>query len=406
MRRNGEIIVGLDIGTTKICAVVGEVSDSGVDIVGMGTHPSEGLRKGVVVNIETTVSSIKKAVEEAELMAGCEIISVVTGIAGGHIKGFNSHGVIAMKGREITRRDVDRVLDQARAVMIPTDREVVHILPQEFNLDGQEGIQDPVGMSGIRLEANVHIVTGAVASAHSLIKCCNQAGLDVDDIVLQSLASGEAVLSAEERDQGVALFDLGGGTTDLAVFESNAIKHTGVLALGGNNLTTDLAMGLRTPLKDAERIKKRFGSAMVSPIGKNEAIDVMDVGGGGTRRLRRQMLGEILEPRMEEILSLLQTELEQHGLNRGIPCGVVLTGGSSQLAYLPELAQQIFNLPARVGYPMGVGGLSDVVNSPMYATAVGLVLYGVRNKPERKFRIRDVNIFNRITSRMRRWFRD
>ena len=406
MQRSGEIIVGLDIGTTKICAVVGEVNENGVDIVGMGTHPSEGLRKGVVVNIETTVSSIKKAVEEAELMAGCEIISVITGIAGGHIKGFNSHGVIALKGREVTRRDVDRVLDQARAVAIPTDREVVHILPQEFNLDGQDGIQDPVGMSGIRLEAMVHIVTGAVASAHSLIKCCNQAGLDVDDIVLQSLASGEAVLSGEERDQGVALFDFGGGTTDLAVFEGNAIKHTGVLALGGNNLTTDLAMGLRTPLKDAEKIKKRWGTALVGPISKDEVVNVEDVSGGQPRRLRRQMLGEILEPRMEEILSLLQSELEQHGLQREIPCGVVLTGGTSLLAYLPELAQQTFNLPARRGYPMGVGGLSDVVNNPMYATAVGLVLYGARNKSERKFRIRDVNIFNRITSRMRKWFRD
>jgi cell division protein FtsA len=404
MNPSGEIIVGLDIGTTKICAVVGELTSSGVDIIGMGTHPSEGLRKGVVVNIETTVASIKKAVEEAELMAGCEIISVITGIAGGHIKGFNSHGVLAIKGREITRRDLDRVLDQARAVAIPTDREVVHILPQEFILDGQEGIQDPVGMSGIRLEAKVHIVTGAVASAHSLIKCCNQAGLDVDDIVMQSLASSEAVLSPEEREQGVGLFDFGGGTTDLAIFRSGTIKHTGVLALGGNNITTDLAMGLRCPIKEAEKIKKRFGSALAGPIGKDQTVTVEGMGGAGAQKIRRKMIGEILEPRMEEILSLLHMELEENQLMRDIPSGVVLTGGSSLLQYLPELAGQIFGKPARRGFPDGVGGLSDVVSNPMYATAVGLVLYGARNKTERKFRIRDVMIFDRIMTRMRKWF--
>lgn len=407
MKGEGEIIVGLDIGTTKICAVVGEVRpEGGVDIVGMGSHPSEGLRKGVVVNIETTVGSIKAALEEAELMCGCEITNVITGIAGGHIKGFNSHGVIAIKGREVTRRDVERVVDAARAVAIPTDREVIHILPQQFILDGQEGIQDPVGMSGVRLEAQVHIVTGAVASAHNLIKCCNQAGLDVNDIVLQSLASGEAVLTPEERGLGVALLDLGGGTSDLAVFSGESIRHTGVLALGGNNLTTDLAMGLRTPLSEAEEIKLRYGCCLGSLIGKDEVITVRGVEGQRGRRVKRSVLSDILEPRTEEMLSLIHLDLEKTGLLKEASSGVVLTGGTSLLEGLVEMAEQIFNLPVRRGYPMGVGGLADVVNNPMYATAVGLILYGARNRPEKKFRIRDVNIFNRITQRMRRWFKD
>jgi cell division protein FtsA len=360
-----------------------------------------------VVNIDTTVNSIKKAVEEAELMAGCEISNVITGIAGGHIMGFNSHGVIAIKGREVTQRDMERVMDAARAVAIPTDREVVHILPQEFILDGQEGIQDPVGMSGVRLEAKVHIVTGAVASAHNLIKCCNTAGLDVNDIVLQSLASGEAVLNPEERETGVALMDFGGGTTDLAIFGGDSIQHTGVLALGGNNLTTDLAMGMRTPLKEAEEIKKHSGCCLISMIGKDEVVEVLGVGSDKPRRIRRRVLAEILEPRVEEILNLIQMDLQgSTSGEQSAARSVVLTGGSSLLQGLTEMAEQVFNLPARRGYPMGVGGLNDVVNNPMCATAVGLILYGARNRSEKKFRIRDVNIFNRITARMRRWFKD
>jgi cell division protein FtsA len=406
MSSRGEIIVGLDIGTTKICAVVGEVREGKVDVVGMGSHPSDGLRKGVVVNIETTVQSIKKAVEEAELMAGCEINNVITGIAGGHIKGFNSHGVIAIKAREVSRRDVERVVDAACAVAIPTDREVVHVLPQEFILDGQDGIQDPVGMSGVRLEAKVHIVTGAVASAHNLIKCCNMAGLDVADIVLQPLASGEAVLTPEERNLGAVLLDFGGGTTDLAIFSGEAIKHTAVLALGGINLTTDLAVGLRTPMSEAEGIKKRYGCALASLISKDESVEVPSVGGRSPRRVKRQILGEILEPRTEELLNLIHTEIENSGFMEQVASGVILTGGSAMLEGLVEMAEQIFNCPARLGYPQNVGGLSDVVNNPMYATAVGLVVYGAKNQPEKKFRIRDVNIFNRITNRMRRWFKD
>jgi cell division protein FtsA len=402
----GEIIVGLDIGTTKICAVVGEVQGSQVDIVGMGSHPSEGLRKGVVVNIETTVTSIKKAVEEAEMMAGCEITSVMTGIAGGHIKGFNSQGVIAIKGREVTPKDKERVVDAARAVAIPTDREVIHILPQEYILDGQDGIQDPVGMSGVRLEAKVHIVTGAVASAHNLIKCCNQAGLDVSDIVLQSLASAEAVLTPEERNLGTALLDFGGGTTDLAIFSQESIKHTAGLALGGNNLTTDLAVGLRTPMAAAEQIKRRHGCCLSSLVGKDEMVMVESAGGREPSRVKRQILTSILEPRVDEILSMIQMELDNSGFARQVVSGVVLTGGSSLLEGITEMAEQIFNMPSRRGYPMGVGGLADVVNNPMYATAVGLILYGARNREEKKFRIRDANIFNRVASRMRKWFKE
>lgn len=404
MSYKGDIIVGLDIGTTKICAVVGLQKDKSVEILGMGSHPSEGLRKGVVVNIEATVESIKKAVAEAELMSSCEITSVITGIAGGHIKGFSSHGVLAVRGREVTAKDKERVVDAARAVAIPTDREVIHILPQEFILDGQKGIQDPVGMSGVRLEAKVHMVTGAVASAHNLIKCCNQAGLDVADIVLQSLASAEAVLSDEEMSLGAALIDFGGGTTDLAIFGSGAIKHTAGLALGGINLTTDLAVGLRTPMAEAEKLKTGFGCAMSDMAGKDEMVNVPGVGGRQPRKAQRRLLAEILEPRVEELLTLLQMEIERSGFKNQIAGGVVLTGGSAQLDGLVEMSEQIFNMPARLGSPMGVAGLADVVSNPKYSTAVGLALYGAHNKNEEKFRIRDANIFNRITGRMRRWF--
>jgi cell division protein FtsA len=408
MKGEGEIIVGLDIGTTKICAVVGEVTGDQVEVLGMGSHPSEGLRKGVVVNIETTVNSIKKAVEEAELMSGVEITTVNTGIAGGHVKGFNSHGVIAVKGNEVTAKDKERVVDNARAVAIPTDREVIHILPQQYILDGRGGITDPVGMSGLRLEADVHLVTGAVASVHNLIKCCNSAGLDVGDIVLQSLASAEAVLTPEERDLGVILVDFGGGTTDLALFAGQAIKHTGGVALGGNNLTTDLAMGLRTPVASAERLKRNYGCCLTSLVGRDEAVTVEGVGGRPPQKVSRAIITEILEARVEEILTLAQMEMEidHSGGNPALAGGMVITGGSSLIEGMEDIAEQIFNMPTRLGFPQGVGGLSDVVNNPMYATAVGLLLYGARNRDEEKFRIRDQKIFNRITRRMRKWFKE
>jgi cell division protein FtsA len=400
------IIVGLDIGTTKICAVVGEVSGGAINIIGIGTHPSVGLRKGVVVNIESTVESIKKAVEEAELMAGVEISQVYAGIAGGHITGFNSRGIVAIKGREITPHDVDRVIDAARAVAIPMDREVIHVLPQEYMVDDQAGIQNPLGMAGVRLEAKIHIVTGAVTSAHNIVKCANRAGLDVCDIVLESLASGEAVLTEEEKELGTALLDLGGGTTDLAVFNGKNIRHTFVLALGGDTITNDIAIGLRAPVAEAEKIKTRFGTCIVDNIAGNDTIEVPGMGGRSSRKLPRQILAEILQPRMEEIFSLIKREMYRAGMENLITSGVVITGGSSMLDGAEEIAEMIFGLPTRLGKPRGIKGLTDVVNNPMYATGVGLVIFGARKEPEKKFRIRDRNIFNSLINRMKRWFKD
>ncbi|UCH20156.1 MAG: cell division protein FtsA [Deltaproteobacteria bacterium] len=406
MQGQDQIVVGLDIGTTKICAVVGELSGDRINIIGIGTHPSIGLRKGVVVNIESTVESIKKAVEEAELMAGCEISSVYAGIAGGHITGFNSRGIVAIKGNEIKENDVDRVIDAARAVAIPMDREVIHVLPQEYIVDDERGIQNPVGMAGVRLEAKIHIVTGAVTSAHNIVKCANRSGLDVCDIVLESLASGEAVLTEEEKQLGTGLLDLGGGTTDLAIFSAKNIKHTFVLALGGNNLTNDIAIGLRAPHAEAEKIKTKYGTCIIRNIGSDETIEVPGMGGREPRKLPRQVLGEILEPRIEEIFSLIQREIYRAGMENAIPSGIVLSGGSSLLEGVIEVAESVFNLPTRLGKPRGISGLVDVVNNPMYATGVGLVIYGARNRDAKKFRIRDNNIFNRIMTRMKRWFKD
>ncbi len=402
-----ELIVGLDIGTTKICAVVGEPTPNGVDIVGVGSCPSNGMRKGVVVNIEQTVQSIKRAIGEAELMAGCEIRSCYAGIAGSHIKGFNSHGVIAVKGGEVAAKDVERVIDAAKAVAIPLDREVIHILPQEYIVDDQRGIADPLGMAGVRLEVKVHIVTGAVTSAQNIVRSCHRSGLDVADIVLESLASAKAVLTEEEREIGVALVDLGGGTSDLAIFSNDSIKHTAVLALGGSNLTNDIAFGLRTPMVAAEKIKIKYGSALADLVRGDEIIEVPSVGGREPRKLSRQVLAEICEPRVEEILTLIDQELVRSGFKNSIAAGVVLTGGTSMITGLHELAEQIFNLPTRIGYPRGLGGIKDVVDSPMFATAVGLLLFGAEKEGAgQSFRIRDAHVFNRILGRMRKWFTD
>lgn len=404
MGKKGDVIVGLDIGTTKICAVVGGVTDTGVDIVGIGSHPSDGLRKGVVVNIESTVNSIKGAVEEAELMSGFEIGSVFTGIAGGHIKGFNSHGVVAVKGREVDENDVKRSVEAAKAIAVPLDREVLHVLPQHYIVDDQDGVKTPVGMSGVRLEAKVHIVTGAVTSAQNIIKSVNRVGLDVNDIVLEQLASSEAVLSHDEKDLGTAVVDIGGGTTDVAVFAEGGIKHTAVLSLGGNYLTSDIAVGLKTPVSEAEKIKIKYGCAYTPMIPKNETIEVPSVGGREPRKVSRQILGEIIEPRMEEILSLAHREIVKSGYEDLLAAGVVLTGGSAMLEGITELAEQIFNMQARIGYPTGIGGLTDIVNSPMYATGVGLVIYGSKDQYKNVFKKGDVNIFNRVTRRMKKWF--
>jgi len=397
------MVVGLDIGTTKICTVVGEISDGQVNIIGLGTFPSKGLRKGVVVNIESTVQSIKKAVEEAELMADCHITSVYAGIAGGHIKGINSHGVIAIKNKEITEKDKNRVIDAASAVAMPMDREIIHVIPQEYIVDDQDGIKDPVGMSGVRLEGRVHIVTGAITSAQNIIKCANRAGLNVDDIVLEQLGSSEAVLTPEEKELGAAIIDIGGGTTDLIIFSNGAIKHTAVFAIAGNHITNDISVGLRTPVEEAEKIKIRYGCALTSLVRKDETIEVPSVGGRKPRVLSRQTLAEIIEPRVEEILTLVRDELVKMGYGNLLASGVILTGGSAILEGVPELAEQIFNLPVRRGTPIGIGGLVDLVNSPIYATGVGLVLYGSRHSTRSRFKVGERNIFGKVTDRMKEW---
>ena len=403
MGKKDSLIVGLDIGTTKICTVVGEVAEGQVNIIGLGTTPSKGIRKGVVINIDSTVQSIKKAVEEAELMAGGHITSVYAGIAGGHIKGINSHGVIAVKNREITPNDVKRVIDAASAVAIPMDREVIHIIPQEFIVDEQDGIKDPVGMSGIRLEGRVHIVTGAITSAQNIIKCANRAGLDVDDIVLEQLGSSEAVLTPEEKELGAAIIDIGGGTTDLVIFSNGAIKHTAVVSLAGSHITNDISMGLRTPAEEAEKLKKRYGCALAGLVKKDETIEVPSVGGRKPRILSRQTLAEIIEPRVEEILTLVHHEIEKTDYRELMASGVILTGGSAILEGLPELAEQIFNVPVRRGTPIGIAGLVDLVNSPMYATGVGLVLYGSKHAAQSRFKVGEANIFSKVTHRMKEW---
>ena len=407
MKRNDNLVVGLDIGTTKICAVIGEAGPDGVDIIGVGTHPSDGLRKGHVVNIDATVSSIKKAIEEAEIMAGCEIMDVYTGIAGGHINSFDSHGMIAIKDKEISENDIKRVIDQARTVAIGLDREVIHILPQEFIIDGQDGIKEPLGMSGVRLEAKVHMVTGAVSSAQNIIKCANKSALNVMDIVLQSLASSEAVLSAEEKEVGVCIVDIGGGTIDMATFYEGSVKHTAEICLGGTHLTKDLAVGLRTSPNEAEKIKKKYGCAMVSMVGKDEMVEVPGVGGRKPKVISRATLAEIIEPRIEEMLTLINEEMKKSGFKEMMASGVVLTGGTALLEGIVELSENIFDLPVRRGLPTKVGGLIDVVNSPAYATGVGLVIYGSKNdRGVSRFKMRDDHIFGKVKHRMMEWFKE
>jgi cell division protein FtsA len=389
---------------------VGELGASGlVEVVGVGASQSTGLRKGMVVNIDQTVQSIKKALEEAERMAGCEIRSVYVGIAGSHIKGINSHGVIAVKGGEVTQREVERALDAARAVAIPADRDVIHILPQEYIVDNQRGIVDPIGMSAVRLEVKVHIVTGAVSSAQNIIRSCQRSELEVVDIALESLASSKAVLTGEEREIGVALVDLGGGTTDVAIFANDSIKHTGALALGGQNLTNDIAFGLRTPMNAAEKIKLKYGCTLVDMVRSDEFIEVPSVGGREPRRLSRRMLAEICEPRMEEILVLVEQELGRAGYKDIVGAGVVLTGGAALIEGCQELAEQVFNLPTRIGYPLNIGGIKDVVDSPKYATAVGLLRYGAERESRGRGKIPpsgDSGMFNTILKKMKKWFSD
>ena len=404
MAKREELVVGLDIGTTKVCAIVGEVTEDGVDIIGVGSHPSTGLKKGVVVNIDATVQSIERAIEEAEHMAGVEITQVFAGIAGAHIRSINSQGVWAVKDKEVRESDVQAVLEQAKAINIPQDREIIHVLPQEYTIDHQDGVKDPIGMSGVRLEVKVHLVTASTTSAQNILKCCNRAGLQVSDVVLEPLASAEAVLHEDEKELGVVLIDIGGGTTDIAVFCDGAIVHSSVLAVGGHQLTADIAYGMRSPHSEAERIKHRFGCATSSMVGEDEMMEVPSVGGRPARQVRRQSLTAVIEPRVEEIFTLVRREIEKSGFEDKIGSGAVITGGSTLLEGMPELAEQVLGMPVRRGIPSRVGGLIDVVKTPAYATAVGLVLHGVRRMANgHVIRARETDRGG-MWKRMRGWF--
>jgi cell division protein FtsA len=372
----GNLVVGLDIGTTKICCVVGEVFQDAVEIIGVGSNPSLGMRKGVVVNIESTVASIRKSVRVAEDIAGCDLESVYVGIAGNHIKGFNSPGIVAINNREIKQVDIQEVISAAQTVKISENQRVIHVLPQEYMVDDHTGIQNPLGMTGVRLVTNVHIVTADIGAVHNLVTCCNKAGLEVADLVLESIASAKAVLTQDEMDLGVVLVDIGGGTTDIAVFYEGTIRHTCELGLGGHNLTNDLSVGLRTPLAEAERLKEDFGSALSSVIKSNHVVDVPSVGDREPRRVTQKVLVDIIEARMVEILEMVNRELDASGQKNRINAGIVLTGGTSLLVNLVDLAEQIFDMPVRVGYPNGIGGRVDDVYTPRCTTGVGLVLYG------------------------------
>jgi cell division protein FtsA len=403
MGKKNSIVVGLDIGTSKVCAVIGEMTERGVEIIGVGTHPSQGLRKGVVINIEATVASLLKAIEEAGMMAGCEIHTVFTGISGSHIKAFNSHGIVAVKNKEVGQRDLERVIDAAKAVAIPMDREVLHVLPQDYIIDDQDGIKEPLGMSGVRLEAKVHIVTGAVTSAQNIIKCCNRGGLSVAEIVLAPLAAAETVLSDEERELGVLLVDMGGGTTDLAVFHDGTVKHTAVIGIGGNHITNDIAAGLRTPFNDAERIKQRYGCAAASMVAEDERVEVPNIAGKGAGSVSRQILCEIIEPRLDEIFELVQKEIAKSGYEGSLASGVVVTGGAMLLPGALEMAERSFGLPVRLGAPARVSGLLDVISDPVYAVGVGLVLHGMKRQERGAFRVRDDKILSKVKHRMSDW---
>ncbi|RMD68726.1 MAG: cell division protein FtsA [Gammaproteobacteria bacterium] len=397
-----KLIVALDIGTSKVVAIVGEVSPGGqMEIIGVGSHPSHGLKKGVVVNIEATVHSIQRAVEEAELMAGCQIHSVFTGIAGSHIKSLNSHGIVAIHHHEVAPSDVERVIDAARAVVIPADQKILHVLPQEFIVDNQEGIREPLGISGVRLEARVHIITGSLGAAQNIAKCIERCGLTVDDIILEQLASSYACLTEDEKELGVCLVDIGGGTTDMAIFTHGAIRHTQVIPIAGDQVTNDIAVALRTPTQHAEAIKRKHACALAEKVDPEESLEVPSVGGRAIRRLPRRDLANVVEPRMEEILLLIRGELRRSGFEDLIAGGVVLTGGTALTEGIVELAEKVLKVPVRLGTPRYVSGPPDVIGSPIYATAVGLLLFGHENRGGRgRFPLGREGLW----ARMKAWF--
>ncbi|HAI96954.1 MAG: cell division protein FtsA [Cycloclasticus sp.] len=405
MKKNSDknLIVGLDIGTSKVAAIVGEITPDGtIDVIGIGTSGSRGLKKGVVVNLESTVHSIQRAVEEAELMAGCQINSVYVGIAGSHISSLNSNGVVGIKESEVIPSDIERVIDAARAVVIPADQKILHIMPQEFIIDGQEGIKEPVGMAGIRLEAKVHIVTGAVSAAQNIIKCVRRCGLEVDDIILEQLASSSSVLTDDEKELGVCLVDIGGGTTDIAVFCDGFIRHTAVIPIAGDQVTNDIAVALRTPTQYADEIKLKYACALTQLVQEDEMIDVPSIGERPARKISRGNLAEIIEPRYEELMMLVQAELRRSGYEDIVAAGIVLTGGSAKVEGLVELAEEVFHMPVRLGHPQYVSGLSEVVRNPIYATGVGLLLFGQQNSVANNGEMK--NGFLAMWEKMKSWF--
>ncbi|MFZ1623760.1 MAG: cell division protein FtsA [Gammaproteobacteria bacterium] len=399
------IIVGLDIGTSKVVAIVGELQvDGQIEVIGFGMHPSKGLKKGVVVNIEATVSSIQRAIEEAELMAGCDISQVYAGIAGSHVRSLNSHGIVAIRDREVTQSDVDRVIDAARAVAIPADQKILHVLPQEFIIDGQEGIREPIGMSGVRLEARVHMVTGAASAAQNIVKCVQRCGLEVEDIVLEQLASSYAVLTEDEKELGICLVDIGGGTTDIAVFNNGAIRHTAVIPIAGDQVTNDIALSMRTPTQYAEEIKIKYACALSQLANLDETIEVPSVGDRPPRRLARQTLAEVVEPRYEELFGLIRDELRRSGCENMIAAGIVLTGGSAKMEGAVELAEEVFHMPVRLGVPQQVRGLGDVVRNPIHSTGIGLLIYA-RSRAMRQAEETPVGAgLREVWGRMKSWF--
>jgi len=400
-----KLIVGLDIGTSKVLAIVGEVnSEDEVEIIGYGHHPATGMRKGVVANIEETVTAIQRAVEEAELMAGCQIYSVFAGIAGAHINSFNSHGVVAVRDSEVDESDVERVIESAKAVAIPNDQSILHVLPQEFIIDGQEGIRHPIGMNGIRLEANLHMVTASVSSEKNIEKCIRRCGLEVDDIILEQLASCESVLTNDEKELGVCLVDIGGGTTDIAVYSEGAVRHTAVIPVAGDQITNDIAIALRTPTQSAEELKKRYACALRQLAPVEESIEVKTVGDRPPRKLSKQTLAEVVEPRIEELFELIKVDLRRNGFDHLIRSGVVLTGGSSKMEGMIELAEEIFHLPVRLGMPKYLGGLSEVVKNPIYSTGVGLVQFGHGNQSGPKAKAKTESRAGAMWQKIKHWF--
>jgi cell division protein FtsA len=405
MSRDANLIVALDIGTTKVCAIVAEIkSPEEVNVLGVGTHPSGGLKKGVVVNIDKTVESIKSAIDQAEEMSGCEIRDVYVGVAGGHVQGMSGHGMITLRSKEVAPTDVDRAIESASAVMIPSDREVLHVIPQEFIVDGQPGIKDPVGIYGMKLETKVHIVTGQITAAQNLVKCVHNAGMDVSDMVLEQIASSEAVLSSDEKEIGVVLVDCGGGTCDVAIFYGGTIRYTENITLGGDHVDRDISLGLSTPLSEARKIKESYGSAYSELVPSDEIIQIESVGGRPPRKILRKDLAMIIEPRIEEIFSMVRKAIYRSGYKDLIPAGAVITGGTINIDGSREIAEKVLGIPVRIGQPNSLGGLSDHTSNPLYATGIGLVLYGVKSGGEKMIKIKEENVMKKVLEGMKNWF--